>query len=123
MMFKFLLAAAMLQCAFGVVCNRDGSSYSYTESISSDGKTRTVVTNFCPNHPYFNNNPNTANSQSTTLTMPAKPKLVGTGVTKSPAVSATASKSLAAQGGTVGVIFSGGQLYSPYGVALTLPLP
>ena len=115
----FLLAVVPLASA--TACMRDGSSYSYTESVSGD--TRTIVTNFCPNHPFFNNNPNTAISTSTTLRIPAKPKFKGAGVTANPlAASGTYSKDLMAQGGNVGVFYSGVMLYSPFGASCRFPL-
>jgi hypothetical protein len=81
--------------------NADGSGYSYSESVS--GKTRTITTNWCPNHPYFNLNPNTAIAKSTTITVPAYPRLKGTGATQDPLSSAdTYTKDLRAQGADVG---------------------
>jgi len=101
-------------------CERDGSTYSYTESVS--GNTRTITTNNCPNHPFFNNNPNTAVVGSATIKIPAKPQLKGTGSTADPlALSANYGKSLKAQGGAVGIFFSGAQLYSPFGASSCLP--
>jgi len=82
-------------------CAQDGYGYSYSESVS--GKTRTITTNWCPNHPYFNLNPNTAIAKSTTITVPAYPRLKGTGATQDPLSSAdTYTKDLRAQGADVG---------------------
>ena len=119
MKFLFLFALCLLTGTVDAVdCAQDGSSYSYTESVSTDQKTRTITTNWCPNHPNFNNNPNKAVVGSSTLTIPAKPEIVGSVTEANPSATntATASKSLAAQGGRVGIFFSSAMLYSPYGM-------
>ena len=98
-----------------------GTSYSYAESVSST--TRTITTNHCPNHPYFNTNPNYAVSTSTTITVPVKPQLKGSSaasdtgaIDQTPTTSeGTAQVALGAAGGSIGVLFSGAMLYSPYG--------
>ena len=100
-----------------------GTSYSYTEAVSSG--TRTISTNHCPNHPYFNTNPNYAVSTSTTITIPAKPQLKGSSAAsdtgaldQTPTTGEdTAEVALGAAGGSIGVFFSGAMLYSPYGGA------
>jgi len=117
---RFVLLLAMAGVTYAVNCNRDGTSYSYTESVS--GSQRTITTNHCPNHPFFNNNPNTAVSQTKTILIPAKPQLKGTANTADPLASAaTYTKSLKAQGGSVGVFFSGAMLYSPFGAPDAAP--
>ena len=98
-----------------------GTSYSYTEAVSS--KIRTITTNHCPNHPYYNTNPNYAVSTSTTITVPAKPQLKGSSTTSDTGAldqtpttgEGSAEAALGAQGGSTGVLFSGAMLYSPYG--------
>ncbi|CAK0863062.1 unnamed protein product [Prorocentrum cordatum] len=91
-------------------CATDGSDYSYTESIS--GVRRKVVTNHCPNHPFYDLNPNTAVKSSKTYTIPAIPTYVGAATDSS---TSSAHVDLSAQGGAVGVFFNAAQLYSPYG--------
>lgn len=54
-------------------CAADGSDYLYTETISDDGLTRTIVTNNCPNHPYKNINPNYPVMREDTYNVPAVP--------------------------------------------------
>ena len=85
-------------------CAADGSNYKYVEEVSKS--TRTVVTQWCPNH-YFddgNLNPNAAFSKGdATLTMPASPML-----------ESSATDDVTDQGGGVGVLFNGAMLYSPY---------
>ena len=83
-------------------CATDGSDYSYTETVSGD--TRTLVTTFCPNHPYKNINPNYPIKTSTTYTVPAYPKY-----------DTSNTADLTSQGGIVGVLFNGAMLFSPYG--------
>lgn len=90
--------------ADGQACATDGSDYSYTESVSSDGLTRTIVTTYCPNHPVKQLNPNYAIKQTSTITVPAQPQYVGEG-----------TADLTAQGGSVGVLYNGAMLFSPYG--------
>ena len=48
--------------------NVDGRSYAYSESLSFD--TRTIVTNHCLNHPFYNLNPNTAIGADDTYVVP-----------------------------------------------------
>ena len=86
-------------------CASDGSDYKYTESISSDGLTRTIVTTYCPNHPFKNLNPNKPIKSERTITVPAKPKYAGD----------SAVTDLSEQGGSVGILFNGAMIYSPYG--------
>eukprot|EP01079_Euglenida_sp_SAG-EU17-18_P008394 gene8394-7696_t len=56
-------------------CEKDGSSYEYTESVA--GGVRTVTLNVCPNHYHLTDmelNPNYAVTAGTvTLNMPAEP--------------------------------------------------
>ena len=95
-----------------VSCTDDGNDYEYSESVS--GTVRTITTNHCPNHPTYKLNPNYAVGESTTYRVPAYPSFVGT---TSAAGTASASVDLSEQGGGVGVLFSGAQLFSPYGGA------
>ena len=105
---------ALLSLASATNCARDGSSYSYSESVSGD--TRTITTNWCPNHPFFNNNPNTAVSGTSTLRIPARPQFKGVATAADPlAAASNYAKNLKAQGGKVGVFYSGSMLYSPFG--------
>jgi len=92
-------------------CAQDGSDYEYAEAVS--GSTRTVTTNWCPNH-YFDNgklNPNYAIAGSGTITMPANPMLENS----------SSTVDVSGQGGGVGVLFDGAMIYSPFAgtVALT----
>jgi len=114
---RLLVVLCAVYSVAAQTCNQDGSSYSYTEAIDTSTNERVITTNFCPNHPSFNNNPNYAVSSSTTIKVPAYPKIIGSATTQSPGETATASKSLTAQGGYVGVFYSGAMLYSPYGGA------
>lgn len=88
----------------GARCDFSGSDYLYEETISADGMTRTIKTNNCPNHPYKNINPNYPVKLEQTYTLPAKPMY-----------DTAAAANLAAQGGVTGLLFSGAQLFSPYG--------
>eukprot|EP00930_Biecheleria_cincta_P000761 TRINITY_DN10182_c0_g1_i4.p1 TRINITY_DN10182_c0_g1~~TRINITY_DN10182_c0_g1_i4.p1 ORF type:complete len:660 (+),score=51.41 TRINITY_DN10182_c0_g1_i4:99-2078(+) len=92
------------------ICARDGSDYSYQETVS--GNTRTIVFNGCPNHPWYQLNPNYPIRQSTTYNVPAYPKFVGTSTSSS---TGSANIDLSAMGGGVGVLFNGALLFSPYG--------
>merc|ERR1711865_85598 len=117
MALKRLLLIAVIAASAGSVsaaeCSQDGSSYTYTESVTTT--TRTIVTNHCPNHPFYNNNPNYAVSTATTTTVPAKPQLKGTVTDPTPTTGeGSAQADLAAQGGSIGVFFDGGMLYSPF---------
>mmetsp|Transcript_56453 Transcript_56453/g.123397 ORF Transcript_56453/g.123397 Transcript_56453/m.123397 type:complete len:284 (-) Transcript_56453:17-868(-) len=94
----------------GVACAQDGSDYSYSEVIS--GNVRTVVTNHCPNHPYYNLNPNYAVNKAMTYKIPAVPSFVGSG---SDSDTSSGHIDLSEKGGQVGVFFSGAMLFSPYG--------
>jgi len=115
------LLASSVTLTFATTCSQDGSSYSYTESVSSDQKTRTITTNFCPNHPYYNLNPNYAVSASTQFTVPAKPELKGATNAADPlASSADYVKDLTGQGGSAGVLFNGAMLYSPFAGSVAL---
>jgi hypothetical protein len=89
-------------------CATDGSSYSYVETVSST--TRTIVTNVCPNHPYYVLNPNTPYGTSQTFLVPLKPVIANSYLTAS-----TGQTNLAAQGGGVGILFSGAYVFSAYG--------
>lgn len=111
-MLSTVAAFCLSTCAYGsaTVCAQDGSSYSYTEAVS--GSVRTIVTNHCPNHPYYNLNPNVAVDSSTTYTIPASPTYVGAASDSS---LSSAFIDLSAKGGAVGVFFNGAMLYSPYG--------
>jgi len=93
-----------------VACAQDGSDYSYSESVS--GATRTITTNHCPNHPYYNLNPNTAVKSVQTYTVPASPVFKGTATDKT---TSSANIDLSQKGGGVGVLFNGAFLFSPYG--------
>jgi hypothetical protein len=86
-------------------CATDGSDYLYTETISDDGNTRVITTNYCPNHPYSDLNPNTPIKSESTITVPAKPQYTGT------------IADLSEQGGSVGILFNGAMIFSPYGGA------
>ena len=97
----FLPQATFASAGGTGTCATDGSSYSWTETVTST--TRTVVTNLCPNHPYYVLNPNVAYGTSTTYTMPASPKL------------ATTTKDLSSAGGGVGLLFNGAFVFSAYG--------
>merc|ERR1712086_1051485 len=124
-MYKLVLYAAVFGAVtatvFATTCSQTGTSYSYAESVSST--TRTITTNHCPNHPYFNTNPNYAVSTSTTITVPAKPQLKGSSAASDTGAldqtpttgEGSAEAALGAQGGSMGVFFSGAMLYSPYG--------
>ena len=121
-LMNYFLHAAVLAtvsaAAFGAACSQDGSSYSYTESVTTTANTRTIVTNQCPNHPYHSINSVSPASTSTTITMPSYPKLKGSsglnhpGTTdQSPStIEGTAQVSLAAEGGSIGALFSGAML-------------
>lgn len=105
-----VLSSTVLSVGAQTKCATDGSSYSYTESVS--GSTRTVSFNVCPNH-YFddgNLNPNYAVSGDETYTMPA-----------SPMYESSSTVDLSGQGGGVGVTFNGAYVYSAFAgsVALT----
>ena len=114
-------------------------SYEYAESVTSD--TRTIQTNHCPNHPYYNTNANQAAPEwggqapgqgidSDPITLPAKPQLKGSSAVadsgaldQTPTTTeGTAEIALGATGGSTGVFFSGAMLYSPYG-GTCLPRP
>ena len=64
------------QSAYTGICATDGSSYRYAETVS--GSTRTIVTNSCPNHPYYVLNPNTPYGKATTYTVPLAPTYTST---------------------------------------------
>jgi len=117
MLLRLVCVLCLIACASATTyCAQDGADYTWSEAISSDGKTRTITTNLCPNHPTYNSNPNRAVSESKTWTIPAKPEFIGAESTVSPTTgSNTATKDLSQQGGGVGLIFSGAYLYSPYG--------
>ena len=88
----------------GNVCALDGSEQTYSETIHVMSWTITI--NGCPNHyslAAYTLNPNVAEKGTYTLTVPAQPKL-----------EPTATIDLSSKGGSVGVVFSGGQIYSPY---------
>jgi len=91
-------------------CATDGSDYSYTEAVS--GSTRTVVTNHCPNHPFYDLNPNTAVLSSKTYEIPAIPTFVGAATDSS---TSSAHIDLSAKGSLVGLFFNAAQLFTPYG--------
>eukprot|EP00667_Euglena_gracilis_P013621 EG_transcript_14049 len=100
---KSTLLASLFACSYGATqCAKDGSDYSYTETIS--GQSRLITTTFCPNHPYKNINPNYPVKGSTTFTVPAYPRYDPNSIT-----------SLTEQGGITGVTFSGVMIFSPYG--------
>eukprot|EP01001_Neometanema_parovale_P007073 NODE_3396_length_1226_cov_97.430644_g3222_i0.p1 GENE.NODE_3396_length_1226_cov_97.430644_g3222_i0~~NODE_3396_length_1226_cov_97.430644_g3222_i0.p1 ORF type:complete len:381 (+),score=119.68 NODE_3396_length_1226_cov_97.430644_g3222_i0:61-1143(+) len=85
-------------------CNTDGSSYSYSESLSTSAGVRTIKVNGCPNHKQFNFNPNYAFMESLTYTIPSSPML-----------DTTAPTALNTQGGAIGITYSGGMVFSAYG--------
>lgn len=60
--------------ATGSKCGRDGSDYAYTETIS-DG-TRTLTTSGCPNHAFYDLNPNTAYSGGYSIIVPLAPRFI-----------------------------------------------
>jgi hypothetical protein len=97
----FLSQATFASAGGTGTCATDGSSYSWTEYV--DSTTRTVVTNVCPNHPYYVLNPNVAYGSSSTYTMPASPQLAST------------TKDLSSAGGGVGLLFNGAFVFSAYG--------
>ena len=108
-----LLAVAVVLAATHLIpatrgqtqCDANGADYKYTETISADGNTRSIVTTWCPNHPYMTGlNPNVPIKKETTYTVPAKPVYTG-----------ERFADLTEQGGVVGVMFSSVQVYSPYG--------
>ena len=99
---RITLILAALPAAALAACATDSSDYAYSESVSTT--TRTVVTNHCPNHQYYDVNPNTAIAGSTTYTMPY-----------SPVYNTAQQTSLASTGSIVGVAFSAGMIYSAYG--------
>lgn len=105
-----LVVATVLVAHAHAQCARDGSDYSYTESVSGD--TRTIVYNGCPNHPWYQLNPNYPVMGSTTYNVPAYPQFVGSSTDSG---TSTANVDISAQGGAVGVFFNAAQLFSPYG--------
>jgi len=106
-----VVAYALLRSGSAVdICARDGSDYSYSESIS--GQTRTITYNGCPNHPWYQLNPNYPVKATTTKEVPAYPKFEGSSGDMS---QDSANIDLREQGGDVGVFFNGAQLFSPYG--------
>jgi len=105
-----VFAARAFTPAFAAWCARDGSDYTYTEAVS--GNTRTIVSNGCPNHPWYQLNPNKAYVQTTTYSIPSYPQFVGTSTDSS---TSSANIDISSQGGKVGILFNGGMLFSPYG--------
>ena len=96
----------LARAAPGDTCLRDGTSYSYTESVSGD--TRLVTSNLCPNH-YFDMgtlNPNFAIEGDKTFSMPSSPMLESTA--NSP------TDWLSSQGGGIGILFNSAYIYSAY---------
>merc|ERR1711998_128022 len=87
------------------VCASDGSSYYYTETVSST--VRSITANMCPNHPWTKENPNTPYGKTVTYEVPLYPK----------AVSDEYITDLSEAGGGVGVLINGAFLYSAYGGA------
>ena len=83
-------------------CATDGTDYEYAEAVS--GAQRTITSNHCPNHAYYDINPNYAVAASSTYSLPLHPKY-----------SPSQQTDLSEQGGGIGVLFDGGILYSPYG--------
>ena len=84
------------------MCSADGSDYAYAEELTP--KYRKLATNHCPNHPFYDHNPNTAIAERRTYRLPRSPKY-----------SAAQQTDLSAVGGGVGVTFDGGFIFSAYG--------
>ena len=89
-------------------CNTDGTSYSYSESVTT--ATRSITTNHCPNHPNYDVNPNLAVDEAVTYQVPAAPMY-----------NTNQQTDLSAKGGATGIARSGGMIYSAFAgsVALT----
>ncbi|CAK0899335.1 unnamed protein product [Prorocentrum cordatum] len=104
------IVAGLAWCGEAADCANDGSDYSYAESVS--GSTRTVVTNHCPNHPFYDLNPNTAVKSSTTYEIPAIPTFVGAATDSS---TSSGHIDLSETGAQVGVFFNAAMLFTPYG--------
>ena len=88
-------------------CDAVGNDYTYSESISNGQ--RTISFTQCPNHLWTAINPNDACSGSETLTVPSEPQY-----------DSSAQTDLSAQGGTVGILYNGAALYSPFAGSVTL---
>lgn len=108
--FVLVLATLAFTPTLAAWCARDGSDYTYTEVVLGD--TRTIVSNGCPNHPWYQLNPNKAYVQTTTYRLPSYPQFVGTAAAVS---TSSANVDLSSKGGAVGIFFNGAMLFSPYG--------
>ena len=86
----------------GETCATDGSNHVYSELLTADS--REISTNHCPNHAYYDINPNRAIATGSTYRIPL-----------SPMYSPNQETDLSARGGGIGVLFDGGFLFSAYG--------
>lgn len=121
MRFCFLLAASVLGA--GAVCKKtvsspcalDGTSSVYTESVAGD--VRTIKASGCPNNNPVNvcvgDNPNPANNQDATMTIPATPRFHAGDYQASLAAAAP----LKEVGGMIGITLNGVSVLSCYGGA------
>ncbi|KAK3286668.1 hypothetical protein CYMTET_5785 [Cymbomonas tetramitiformis] len=88
--------------ANGEDCASDGSSYTYSESLSGDS--RVITMNVCPNHVWTKINPNDAVLGSFEMDIPAYPRY-----------EASQTADLSEQGGAIGALFNGAYIFSAYG--------
>ncbi|CAE8663734.1 unnamed protein product, partial [Polarella glacialis] len=97
--------------ASAAFCAKDGSDYFYTESVSSSPKTRTVVSNGCPNHPWYQLSPSKPSLQKMTYTIPLYPQFLGSSTYSTSGYPAV---DLSQTVDSIGIFFNGGMLFSPY---------
>ena len=74
----------------------------YEELLTADS--RKITTNHCPNHGFYDINPNTAIATESTYRIPLNPMY-----------NPNEETDLSQQGGGIGVLFDGGFLFSAYG--------
>ena len=74
----------------GSNCPRDGSGYSYKETLSAT--TRSITISGCPNHAFYDNTPNTAVKGSFTMIVPLLPSYISSSETDGSSLTAAGSK-------------------------------
>ena len=109
-----LVGSASARCdTASAACALDGSSSTYTETVS--GSTRRIVASGCPNNNpvvvCVGNNPNPAQDSGWDLSMPATPRLNSA----SYSASLAAAVDLSQTGGFVGITLNGVSVLSCYG--------
>jgi hypothetical protein len=86
-------------------CARDGSDYYYRDEVSVTGAAaRTIVSSFCPNHPYGEPAPRPPRTSGVaSFIIPAVPRF-----------SPNSTTSVRGREDMIGIFFNGAQVYSPF---------